>query len=130
MSKEINLFEVATREKYRFPYKGMISVEDLWDLTLSGLDSIFKILNKQVKQSQEESLLDVKTKDDEMLDNQIAIVKFIVDVKQKENADRMAARDKKEQRQKLQAILHEKQESELKSKSAEEIEAMLKALED
>lgn len=130
MSKEINLFEVATREKYRFPYKGMISVEDLWDLSLSGLDSIFKILNKQVKQSQEESLLDVKTKDDETLDNQIAIVKFIVSVKQKENADRMAARDKKEQRQKLQAILHEKQESELKNKSAEEIEAMLKALEE
>lgn len=130
MSKEINLFEVATREKYRFPYKGMISVEDLWDLSLSGLDSIFKILNKQVKQSQEESLLDVKTKDDETLDNQIAIVKFIVSVKQKENADRMVARDKKEQRQKLQAILHEKQESELKNKSAEEIEAMLKALEE
>lgn len=33
----MNLFEIASREKYRFPYKGLISVEDLWDLTLPGL---------------------------------------------------------------------------------------------
>ena len=128
MSKELNIFEVATREKYRFPYRGSISVEDLWDLPLTGLDSIFKTLNKQVKQSQEESLLDVKTKDDETLDNQIAIVKYIVAVKQREASERLAAKDKREQKQKLMAILREKQDSELKNKSAAEIEAMIAAL--
>ena len=41
-----NIFEAATRYKYRFPFKGMISVEDLWDLKLQDLDSVFKLLNK------------------------------------------------------------------------------------
>lgn len=35
-----NIFEAATRYKYRFPFKGMISVEDLWDLKLQDLDSV------------------------------------------------------------------------------------------
>lgn len=130
MNKELNIFEVATREKYRFQYKGVVSVEDLWDIPLTGLDSIFKTLNKQVKQAREESLLDVKTKADEALDNQIAIVKYIVAVKQKEAADRLAAKEKREQKQKLQAVLYEKQEEDLKNKSAAEIEAMIAALED
>ena len=48
-----NIFEAATKEKYRFPFKGMISVEDLWDLKLQDLDSVFKSLNKQKKQNEE-----------------------------------------------------------------------------
>ena len=36
------LFVMATRGKYRFPFKGQISVEDLWDLSVKNLDSIFK----------------------------------------------------------------------------------------
>ena len=36
MSKETNVFEIATRKKYRFPFKGMITVEDLWDLSLQN----------------------------------------------------------------------------------------------
>ena len=44
-----NVFERAAMNKYRFPYKGQISVEDLWDLSLPGLDSVFKQLNKLKK---------------------------------------------------------------------------------
>ena len=43
-----NIFEAATRYKYRFPFKGMISVEDLWDLKLQDLDSVFKLLKNRV----------------------------------------------------------------------------------
>lgn len=41
-----NIFEFATRNKVRFSFKGLISVEDLWDLSLTNLDSIYKELNK------------------------------------------------------------------------------------
>ena len=78
------MFEYATRNKVRFPFKGLISVEDLWDLSLTNLDSIYKTLNKQVKQSEEESLLNTKATVDKELDVQIAIVKHIVEI---HNAD-------------------------------------------
>ena len=30
---EGNIFEIAAKEKYRYPYRGQITTEDLWDLT-------------------------------------------------------------------------------------------------
>jgi polyphosphate kinase 2 (PPK2 family) len=124
------MFEVAVRNKMRFPFRGMVSVEDLWDLSTRDLDSIFKVLNSQVKQAKEESLLETKTKEDEVIDTQIEIVKYIVKVKQEEDSVRLQAKEKKEQKQKLMSILSEKRESELRGKSAEEIQKMLDELAD
>jgi len=122
------MFEVAARTKMRFPFRGVVSVEDLWDLSTTGLDSVFKTLNSQVKQVKEESLLNTKTKEDEVLDLQIEIVKYIVKVKLAEEALRTQAKIKKEQKQKLMAILETKQEESLQNKSVEEIQAMLNEL--
>ena len=122
-----NIFEAATKEKYRFPFKGMISVEDLWDLKLQDLDSVFKSLNKQKKQNDEESLLQVKTAEDQELDNKIQIVKYIVKFKQEEIEERLQAKDKKEYNQKLLELIEQKQNEELAGKSIEELQAMLKA---
>ena len=126
--KNENMFEVAVRSKLRFPYKGMVSVEDLYDLSVTNLDTVFKSLNSQVKQAKEESLLDTKTKEDEVLDLQIEIVKCIVKVKLEEEAARLQAKEKKEKKQKLLSILSEKQENELQNKSVDEIQAMLAEL--
>lgn len=128
MNNEMNVFEIASRAKLRFSYRGNISVEDLWDLPLEDLDTIFKTLNREAKQSSEESLLDAKSDADEKLEIQIAIVKHIVGVKQREAVARLEAREKREQRKKLEAILYEKRDEEIRNKSAEEIEAMLKDL--
>ena len=45
------MFEIAVRSKMRFPFKGQIFVEDLWDLDVNALDSVFKSLNIKVKES-------------------------------------------------------------------------------
>ena len=59
------LFINATRANYQFPFRGMINVIDLWDLSLTNLDSVFKTLNAEVKKSEEEMrqrLLEIKAK--------------------------------------------------------------------
>ena len=79
-----NMFEFAARNKLRFPFRGMVSTEDLFDLSVENLDSIFKTLNSQVKQANEESLLVTKTPEDETLTTMIEIVKYTVRVKLEE----------------------------------------------
>jgi hypothetical protein len=121
----MNIFEYAVRNKVRFPFKGMISVEDLWDLSLTNLDSIYKILNKQVKQSEEESLLSTKATVDTELEVQINIVKHIVSVKLAEQEAREKAADQKAQRQKIMAIIAAKKDEELQNSSVDDLEKML-----
>lgn len=124
------MFEYATRNKVRFPFKGLISAEDLWDLSLTNLDSIYKTLNKQVKQSEEESLLNTKTTVDKELDVQIAIVKHIVAVKLAEQEAREKASAKKAQKQKIMAIIASKQDEALQNSSVEDLQKMLDELGD
>lgn len=122
------MFEVAIKNKFRFPFRGMISVEDLWDLHVENLDSIFKTLNSQLKQVKEESLLEIRTKQDEEIDIKIEIVKYIVKVKLEEEDLRRKAREQKEKKQKIMEILSAKQDESLQNKSIDELEAMLNEL--
>lgn len=127
-SANVNIFEVAVREKFRFPFKGMIGVEDLWDLSVTNLDTIFKALNSQLKQVKEESLLDTKTQQDQELDTKIEIIKHIVNVKREEENMRLKAKEQREQKQKIMEILANKQDESLQNKSIEELTAMLNQL--
>ena len=128
MEKTINLFEMATRKKFRFPFKGMISVEDLWDLSVQNLDTVFKALNAEAKQVKEESLLATKSTEDTILDAKIEIVKHIVKVKLEEANQRQEAAEKREQKRRLQELIATKQDEALQGKSIEELQAMMNAL--
>lgn len=128
MNNKKNIFEIATRSKLRFPYKGQISVEDMWELSLTALDSIYKTLNKQVKAEQEESLLEIKTKEDEALDVQIAIVKHIVSVKQQEAVNRAMEKERKEKKQRIMALMAKKEDEAMEAMSREELQKMLDEL--
>ena len=123
-----NMFEQAIRNKFRFPFKGMVSVEDLYDLSVTNLDAVFKVLNSQLKQVQEESLLNVKSKQDKELDTKIEIVKYIVKVKLEEDNARLKAKERKEQKQKILEIMAVKQDQSLQNKSIEELTKMLDEL--
>ena len=122
------MFEAATREKMRFPFRGLVSVEDLWHLSVTNLDSVFKTLNSQVKKAQEESLLATKSAEDEKLLMQIEIVKHIVTVKQSEAANRANEKETREKKQKIMEILADKQDTALKNMSEEELLKMLESM--
>ncbi len=126
--KSEKMFEVAARTKFRFPFNGLISTEDLFDLTVEDLDSIFKTLNSQVKKAQEESLLGSKTKQDKELEMKIDIIKYIVSTKLEEAELKVKAKERKEQKQKILGILSAKQDAALENKSVEELKQMLNEL--
>ena len=125
-----NIFEYATRNKVRFSYRGLISVEDLWDLSVNELDKIYKELNRLAKQSQEESLLAVKSDVEEGLEVRISIVKHIVYVKLADIAAIEKASAKKEQKQKIMAIMAKKQDESLENASMEDLQKMLDTLDE
>ena len=122
------MFEVAVRNKFRFPFKGVISVEDVWDLSVQQLDGIFKTLKSQEKKAQEESLLDTRTPEDEALKTKIDIIRYIVTVKLDEAKQAERAKENRDQKQKILGILAEKQDADLRSKTPEELQAMLNQL--
>ena len=122
------MFEIATRTKMRFPFKGQISVEDLWDLNVRDLDNVFKTLNASVKRTQEESLLATKSEEDKTLTTQIEIVKYIVSVKLAEAEALQNAKEISERKQKLMELISAKQDEDLRGKSVDELKAMLNEL--
>ena len=122
------MFEVAVRNKFRFPFKGVISVEDLWDLSVQQLDSIFKTLKSQEQKAQEESLLDTRTPEDEALKTKIEIIRYIVTVKLDEAKQAERAKENRDQKQKILGILAEKQDADLRNKTPEELQAILNQL--
>ena len=123
-----NVFEMATRLKFRFPFRGMISVEDLWDLSVEQLDAVYKALNKDVKQAQEDSLLSGPRIGDADLNAKIEIVKYIFQVKQTEEAERKAAADNAIKRKRIKEILAKKQDNALENMTEEELLAALAEL--
>lgn len=123
------MFEYAARNKLRFPFKGQVSVEDLWDLTITQLDGIYKTLNAQRKAENEESLLSTKSPADKVLETKIAIIKHIVSVKQSEAETARKAKENRERKQYLMSILADQEEAELRSKSSDELMKMIKELE-
>lgn len=122
------LFINATRNNYQFPFRGMINVIDLWDLSLTNLDSVFKTLNAEVRKSEEESLLNTKSKEDEEISNKIEIVKYIVGVKLDEKKKREDAKKNAEMRQRLLEIKAKRQDAALENMSDEELDKALAEL--
>lgn len=120
----MELFKLAAKEKYRFPFRGNISVEDLFDLTTSQLDVVYKELKSQVKESSDSLLKEVSTEDKE-LKNKIEIVKTIFEDKVKEKQLKELALAEKQRKERIKELIAQKKDQDLADKSIEELEAML-----
>lgn len=120
-----DLFKIAVKNKYRFTYKGVQTVEDLWDLSVEELDKIYKTLKNKQKSEAEESLLTTASKEDKELNNKIEIIKTIVADKLSDKEKAVKAAERRAKNRRILEIMADKQEDELKSKSLDELKAML-----
>lgn len=122
------MFEKASRMKLRFEYRGAISVEDLWDLSVEALDGIYASLCAQKKSVNEDSLLKRATKEDRVRDLKIGLVKHIVEVKLQEAKDRESRAVAKLQREKIAAIIEKKEDASLEEMSIEDLKKTMSEL--
>lgn len=125
-----DLFKIAVKNKYRFTYKGVQTVEDLWDLSVEELDKIYKTLKTKQKSEAEESLLATTSKEDKELNNKIEIIKTIVTDKLSDKEKSVKAAERRAKNRRILEIMADKQEDELKSKSLDELKAMLESDDD
>lgn len=119
-----NLFIKATRTGYRWEYKGLRNVEDLWKLSAVQLDEIYKSLRKEIRESDEESLLAKKNVKISMLEDMAEIVKYILTVKVEEAEAATKAVANKQQKALIDDIIAQKKNKALTDKSIEELEKM------
>lgn len=121
------IYEAAIRNKYRFPYKGMITIEDLWDLNFTALDNIYKSLNAEKKQDSEDSLITPVVANTE-IENKIAIVKYVYEVKKAEADARKLASENRKKKERIMEIIANRQDAALQNMSDDELKAMLESL--
>jgi hypothetical protein len=127
----MNLFENASRKKLKFATtKGVMSVEDLWDLSLESLDIIAIGLNKQIKNSDTESFIVKKSLVNTTLQLQFDIAVHIITVKQEEQEKRKLAKDKAEKRAQLKELIGKKIRNAQEEKSLDELQEELAALDE
>jgi len=129
-----NMFITATREKFRFEtIKGFVNLEDLWEMKLTNrdgydLNNVAKTIAKQLKDSAEEDFVTQTTKANKLLEAKLEIVKYIIKVKIDEKEALKSAIEKKEQRERLDGLIQQKQNEVLAGKSIEELQQIRDSL--
>lgn len=124
----MNIFERAVREKTRFNFKGLISVEDLWDLSLENLDSIWVALETDLEKLPKKSLLETSTKQRDEIEFKQEIIKHIVETKKTEKLANEQSKANAAKKQMVLDIIEQKKNEDLKSMSLEELTKLAESL--
>lgn len=122
------MYKEANRLKLRFLTKvGQLSVEQLWDLTQDQLSDAIKAVNKILSKNETDNNLSfLETTNVVDKENQLRfdILKDVYMTKLDEMKKLRDEADIKAHNKKIDALIAEKQESELKNMSIEELEKL------
>lgn len=130
---QVNLFEIATRAKYRFAStRGSLTVEDLWMLPLKtgevNLNAIALQLDKELQQVSK-SFVDEVSVENQTLKNKFDIVLHIINVKKEEQKVKEEREANKSKLALLKAEQAKRQQDKLLSSSDEELLKAIQELE-
>lgn len=124
-----DIFEKASRQKIRFSTsRGVLGVEDLWDLKLEQLDSIAISLDEE-KGKTTKSFVKTRSVANTILELKFDVVKHIIDVKMAEEEARAIAKDKRARKERLLELIENKENEALGQKSVEDLKKELLELE-
>ena len=121
-------FKQASQFKLRFQTSvGLVSTEQLWDLTQVQLSNAIKAVKKVLKKTDDDELSFLEDSKVVDVENQLRfdILKDVYMSKKDEAEKLRNAAAKKANNDKIIALIAEKQEGKLKEMSIEELEALL-----
>lgn len=124
----MNIFERAVREKTRFAFKGSIGVEELWDLSLTDLDTIYGNLETKLEGLPKKSLLSTNSKQREEIEFKQELIKHIVETKKIEAEQKSVAKENSAKKQMILDIIAKKQNQSYENMSVEELTALANSL--
>jgi hypothetical protein len=120
------MYKEALQKKLRFKTnKGMITTEDLFDLSLQNLNTLAIMLDKKISEAPKKSFIEelpAEENDDELRFN---IVKDVINTKLKARKDNIDKAQADAQKKRILEILAKRNDEELEKKSTEELRAML-----
>jgi ligand-binding sensor domain-containing protein len=126
----MELFAQATKQRLRFKSNkvaGNLSVEDLWRLDLDPLNHLAVELVKELESQQISFIDDVKT--DKVTQLKFDVVKYIIDFRKQELANRQLAQETATYKQQLMELRYQKEKEQMQQMSIAEIDKKLAELE-
>ena len=125
------IFERLIKGKVRFQTgRGLLSAEDIYDLSLQALDTLAKKTNKELKNSEEESFINVKTTVNTEANLKMDFLKHVIAWKL-ELKDKAATRLAKNAKiTALKSMIETKNMQELGEKSSADLNKMLAELQE
>lgn len=123
------MYKQASKLKLRFQTnRGILSVEQLWDLSQTDLSNAVKAVKKILKKTDDDELSFLEDSKVVDIENQLRfdILKDVYLTKKKEAEELRDAAETKAHNQKILTLIAEKQEGKLKEMSIEELEKLLK----
>ena len=122
------MFEQATKMKLRFKVaNGVLTTEDLWELSLDNLNNLARDLSKQLK-GIEENFIEEKSNADARLELMFSVVKRVIERRLQAKKESIERQAKEQRRAEIMSILENKEMEEWKAKSKEELLKELQAL--
>lgn len=119
-------FKEASKQKLRFQYKGMLSTEQLWDLSLDELDELAVSLEIEHKQSGKKSFLAKTSVKDKTAKLKFDVVLEVLNSKSNDIEAAAQAQEDKDHNKKIIALIAEKQDESLKGLSVKELQKKLR----
>ena len=123
----MSVYKEANRQKLRFQTsKGPLAAEQLWDLSLTDLDTLAVSLEEEHATSGKKSFLVKKSVKDKTAKLRFDIVLDVLTTKAEEAEEARIVKENKEHNQKILGLIQEKQDDALKGKSIKQLQAELR----
>ena len=120
-------FKLASQQKLRFQTnKGLLSTEQLWDLSLKDLDALAVSLETEHKESGKKSFLVKTSVKDKTAKLRFDVTLDVLNTKVEEMQAAQEAAEIKDHNKKIITLISEKQDESLKGKSIKQLEGMLR----